>query len=258
MVGRARETGCRRGGAATLRTAWIFAAVVTALSAGCEESGPPAGSDDGADAAGGSVGAGGGGPGGAGGDDGAGGSTGGSGPRFASVRNNLRFKGADRLAGELMRALDLGRDQICDELGAFDCLGAIHNITLGGVEPYNANIYRPFEGISVGAPMAVERVVLAACTRRILLDVENPGESVLWGNIPLDGDRIADIDGSEVEAALTALFRRGVLRDPATEDLDDLRQMYRDIEADGGGDPALHWAQLSCMVVLTSTEALFY
>ncbi|MCA9527320.1 MAG: hypothetical protein KC549_13610, partial [Myxococcales bacterium] len=180
-------------------------------------------------------------------------------PRFTARHANLRFKSADRLRGDLARALDLPPDGLCNELGQYDCIEAIHKVALGGVEAYRANIYRPFPEPSASAPLIVERVALAACTRRIALDREDAASAVLWGAVPLAGARLADVDGEPVTAALTALYTRALLRLPTAEELDLLRQLYRDFGGAGlEGSPALHWAQAACVAVLTSTEFLFY
>ena len=54
------------------------------------------------------------------------------------------------------------------------------------------------------------------------------------------------------------LYKRSLLRPPTAQEQGHLRQLYRDIEADGQGQPARDWAVLSCFSVLTSMEGLFY
>ncbi|MEZ4467451.1 MAG: hypothetical protein R3F43_24160 [bacterium] len=75
-------------------------------------------------------------------------------------------------------------DSLCAELGQYDCIEAIHKVALGGVEAYRANIYRPFPEPSVAAPLIVERVALAACTRRIAADRAEPATALFWGAVP--------------------------------------------------------------------------
>ncbi|MEZ4474182.1 MAG: hypothetical protein R3F60_26020 [bacterium] len=180
-------------------------------------------------------------------------------PRFAARFANLRFKAADRLRGDLARTLDLPPDSLCAELGQYDCIEALLKVALGGVEAYRANIYRPFPEPSVAAPLIVERVALAACTRRIAADRAEPATALFWGAVPLAGARLADVDGEPVTAALTALYTRALLRRPTEDELSAHRQLYRDLEAAGlEGSPALQWAQAACVAVLTSTEFLFY
>ncbi len=179
-------------------------------------------------------------------------------PNFEARRAQLRFKGAARLREEYARILELPVDGLCREVGQFDCIDEIHQITLGGVEPYRANIFRPFPGVAVSASLAVERVALAACTTRIVRDAAAPEASVYFGRIPLEGDALADVNAPEVDAALTKLAREAWLRTPTADDLATLKGLYADVLAEGAPAPALTWAQLACMTVLTTSEALLY
>jgi hypothetical protein len=177
---------------------------------------------------------------------------------FESARANLRFKGAARLREEFARILQLPTDALCTELGQFDCIDDLHQITLGGVEPYQANIFKPFPGIAVGASLAVERVALSACTTRIERDAADPARAVYFGDIPLRGSALADVNAPQVDAALTALTREAWLREPTPDDLATLKALYADVLAEGGRTPAFTWAQLVCMTTLTASEALLY
>jgi len=178
--------------------------------------------------------------------------------RFVSARASLRFKGAARLREEYARILQLPTDALCTELGQFDCINDLHQITLGGVEPYKANIFKPFPGIAVGASLAVERVALSACTARIERDAAEPARAVYFGDIPRRGGALADVNAPQVDAALTALTREAWLREPTPEDLATLKALYADVLAEGDRTPAFTWAQLACMTTLTTSEALLY
>jgi hypothetical protein len=126
------------------------------------------------------------------------------------------------------------------------------------VEPYKANIFKPFPGIAVGASLAVERVALSACTTRIERDTADPAHAVYFGDLPLRGAALADVNAPQVDAALVSLTREAWLREPAPEDLATLRGLYADVVAEGDRTPAFTWAQLVCMTVLTTNEALLY
>lgn len=253
-----------------LRWGLTLAALCGALLIGCDDPGNAL--DDagagGMAGAGGEGGAGGtagtGGGGGVGGNGGMGGEGGTpAGPRtptYESVKNNLRFKRTDRIQLEFARILELPEDQLCAELGIYDCLDRIHRVTLGGVEPYRANIYTAFENTSISAPLVIERVALAACSRRVQLDAANLAEAVIFTDVPVTADgRLADVEDAAVTAALERLFTRALLRRPTAEDLNDLQQLYRDIEASGESEiPAADFGVLACMITLTSIESLFY
>ncbi len=178
--------------------------------------------------------------------------------RFEATRANLRFKGAARIREDFARVLQLPTDALCSELGRYDCIDDIHQISLGGVEPYRANIFVPFPGVAVGAPLAVERVALAACGERVRRDLATPASAVFFGRLPIEGGALTSVDAPEVDAALTRLFREALLREPSREDLAVLKGLYADTVAEGGADPAQTWAQLACLSVLTMTESLLF
>lgn len=237
---------------------------------GCDDGNPATLDPDGAGGQGGQGASGGGGSGAEGGNgaeggmggSGAEGGSGGSGgiePEFASRKSNLRFKGGARLQLEFSRILDLPTDQLCAELGIYDCLDRIHTVSLGGVEPYVANIYEAFEATSANAPLVVERVALAACVRRVDLDLAS-ADPVIFADLSITADgRLENPAGLGPAAAVHALFTRALLRVPSPEDIADLIALYRDLEAsDETEAPARDWAVLTCLATLTSLESLFY
>jgi hypothetical protein len=180
---------------------------------------------------------------------------------FKSQKSNLRFKGPYRLQLELQRITQLPTNEICRELGAFDCVGLVHHIALGGVEAYNSNVYKPFEATAISAPMAVERIALQACSRSRERDISNFPEAVLFRAVPLSPDqlRILDIEGPEAVDHIQNLFRRILLREANTEEIASFQRLYRDIEGDADAQkPAQEWAIASCMILFSSIEFLFY
>ncbi len=178
---------------------------------------------------------------------------------FEATRANLRFKGAARLREEYARILRLPTDALCKELGLYDCVTDIHQIALGGVEPYKANIFVPFPGVAVGAPLAVERLALSACGERVRRDLAAPETAVFFGRLPVDAaGALSSTEAPEVDAALTRLFREALLREPSRADLDVVKSLYADVAAEGGEAPARTWATLACTTVLTTTEALLF
>lgn len=232
-------------------------ALAAGLALGCDDGGgvtPSADMDVGQGGAGGGEG----GEGGAGGAGAAGGEGGGEPrPQLESRHPRVRFKRADRLRLEFARAMDLALNRLCTELSFTDCF-AVHGVSLGGVEAYDANIYEPFENTSIAAPMVVERIATFACTQRIFLDVSDRDSSVIWGDVPLDGARLRDVEGEEATAAITTLFTRSLQRRPTAAELSGAQALYREIEATDVDQPALYWAQGLCVAVLTSAESLFY
>lgn len=180
-------------------------------------------------------------------------------PSFAkSERANLRFKRDVRLSNDLAQILSLPADKVCNELGQYSCTENVHTISLGGVEPYQLGLNVAFANTTATTPLATERVVLYACEQRVTLDLGGSGDKVFFGDLEITDDKIADLDAESVATAIDTLYKHSVLRPPSTREISHLRQLYRDIEADGSSKPAREWAILSCFSVLTSMEALFY
>jgi len=168
----------------------------------------------------------------------------------ASVRADLRLKRWRQLSLDLQGALELAADDVCRETDRFDCT-TLHVVPLGGVSSDNG-LYSPQAQQSVTTGLAMERVVLQACLRRLELDRE-ADEPVVFGHIDLDSDAL---DSEAAEAQTTELWRRLLARDPSPEELADAEALHGAI-VESGGDTA-SWAAMLCLAVGTSTEALTY
>lgn len=176
-----------------------------------------------------------------------------------SRRNNLRFKGPERVSLDFATALSLPEDQLCNELGQYPCTRSVHNVTLGGVDPYDNSIYEPLSPNGVTTPIAIERVALAACGRRVTLDVTTPDTAVIFKGISLDAQgHLVDRQGEAVQAAIISLYQRVLLRDPARQEVDALVKLSTDIEASSSTQPGQDWMKAACFVVLSSTESVFF
>ena len=176
-------------------------------------------------------------------------------PTFAvSEKANLRFKEVLRLTNDFARALDLDPNEVCLELGQYDCR-LVHNIALGGVEPYELGLVEPTPSTTITTPIAVERLAVHACERRVTQDLGSAAAAIFAG---IDGGTIADLDDAAIANAIDSLHKRALLRPAKESEIAHLKQLYRDIEPIGGDDPARQWAIASCVAVLTSVEALFY
>lgn len=182
-----------------------------------------------------------------------------SGPVARSTRNNLRFKGPERLTLDFAAALSLPADQVCKELGQYPCATSVHNVTLGGVDPYGNGLYEPLPTTGVTTPIAVDRVALAACARRVSLDVGAPSSAVIFRGLTLDAQgRLVSREGPPVKDAITALYQRGLLRDPTAAEVDALVQLAADVEASGSPRPGRDWMTAACFAVLSSAESVFF
>lgn len=173
-----------------------------------------------------------------------------------SAKARVKFKGRDRLRADLAQALGFAPGELCAELGRFDCFD-VHRISLGGVEPYDSNIFKPLEQTPITAPLAVERVALSACARRV--DQDGGGANgVIFKDVPLDGAALGEPDGPAIRAAFDTLYRRALTRPMRDAEWTHLRGLYDTVVASGDAQPARSFAILGCFSVITSMEALFY
>lgn len=176
-----------------------------------------------------------------------------------STRNNLRFKGPERLTADYAAALELPPDQLCNELGQYSCAESVHTVTLGGVDPYQSGFYEPLPFTGVTTPIAVDRMALAGCSRRVALDVATPSQAVLFQDVTLDAQgRLVDREGTAVRAAINVLYQRGLQRDAQAAELDSWVQLAADIESSISPQPGRDWMTAVCFAVLSSAESVFF
>lgn len=162
----------------------------------------------------------------------------------ASKDPRLKFKGGRRLGIALGRALGLEPNELCRELGEFDCIEDAHRIALGGVEPYQLRFNRPLRTLPVTSLMAVERVVLSACTTAIGRDASFEGRS-------------PDTNKEELRPVVESFYRRLLQREVEAIEAKALLDFFDEVRA-GSADPVRDWAVLACFAIGTSVEALFY
>ena len=154
---------------------------------------------------------------------------------------------------DLATGLGLQEWELCQELGQLDCISQAHLITMGGVEPTALGIDQPLANAAVSAPIAVDRVAMAACGERYRRDQAGP--AVIFGAI-LDSAKGADKDKARDEVA-SLLVQRLLAREATQDEVAALSDLYDAVEPISE-DPDRDWAIGACMMVATSTEALFY
>lgn len=176
----------------------------------------------------------------------------------SSARGNLRFKGPERLASDIAAALELSPEAVCTELGLYQCTSMVHNVALGGVDPYGTGLYEASGITSLTTPLVVERVVLSACLKRVEADLADPSAAVVFGGIPVSAGKLASPDGAEVRSAIVQLTQRALQRDPYENEVARFVQLAKDIEATGTAEPARAFMQASCYAILSLPEAVFY
>ena len=173
-----------------------------------------------------------------------------------SAKARVKFKEQGRFVRDLASALDLPRNEVCNELGLYDCYEAAHRITLGGVEPYRRGIRDPLPVAPVTAPIAVDRVALTACATRVDRDFDTPSDAVMF-------KQLAEIGANEttLEESARTIYDRLLRRDATEGEVDSLVGFYDEtVDALEGTDeePAREWAIASCFAVATTLEGLFY
>jgi hypothetical protein len=134
----------------------------------------------------------------------------------------------------------------------------VHPLALGGTDPYSSGLYEPLPFTGATSPIVIDRVALSGCTQRVTLDLATPSAAVIYQGFTIGSDGKMDPSQSAVDAAVTQLYQRVLLRNPTSAEIEHLRQLYRDIEATGKPNPAQSWMTLSCFSVLSSIESVFY
>ena len=174
-----------------------------------------------------------------------------------SIKSRVKFKGAKRFGIDLASALGLEAESLCNELGLYNCL-EVHQIVLGGMEPYRLGINKPLPKAGLTAPIAADRVALAACAERVKRDFAVDGTSVLFERLPESEQRPSE----QWRASIASQLYQRVLRREATPDENQaLVNFYDEVELEHGGastETTKDWVSLSCFAVSTMLEALFY
>jgi hypothetical protein len=173
----------------------------------------------------------------------------------ASRHPNLQWKRYSALEADLMQALDLPADQLCNEFGLDSCINSVHLAPLGGNEPFKTGLLEPTADPLATTPAVVDRVVLSACSRRADIDKGAPKNAAVFRNLDLGGPSPAP-DDAQVKETVTELYHRFLARDPT----DDERAVVAGLARDEKGKPlaASEFATLACYAVGSSTEFLFY
>lgn len=170
----------------------------------------------------------------------------------APAPESLQWKRIAALETDLMTALDLARDEVCNELGLYRC-ALVHLVPLGSSNPFGASLYEAVAEPLATTPAATDRLVLAACTGRVERDRQ--GAPVVFTHFPLDGTAPA-ADAPEVTDLIQDLYRRFLQRDATSDEV----AIVAELTVDDAGAPvaAADFAKLACFTVGTTTEFLFF
>jgi hypothetical protein len=181
-------------------------------------------------------------------------------PKVArSPKSLVRFKGGERLRNDLAATLALADDEVCTELGRLSCVDDVHKVTLGGVDAYASQVFRPSPSTGATTPSAVERVALSACAKRSRRDFADPTQALVWSGLGVDArGNVSDPAGAAPGQAVARLYQRAFGREPTSAEREQLTGFYERVLAEKPEGAAEAWATLACFATLTSLEFLFY
>ncbi|MET0344453.1 MAG: hypothetical protein ABW252_25795 [Polyangiales bacterium] len=173
-------------------------------------------------------------------------------PYPVSSGRSVQWKRAAAIEADLMRSLELARDEVCTELGALSCIRAVHTVALGTNDPFATGLLKPALSPLSTTPLVIDRVTLSACAARARADRE--GSARVFTALDLAGPAPA-ADADAVTETITTLFRRMLARDPKPGELTTVRSLLTN---DDEKMTAEEFATLSCFVVASSLESLFF
>jgi hypothetical protein len=170
---------------------------------------------------------------------------------------NVTWKRQRVLAQDLKNALALGDDELCTELGTSRCVD-VHRVALGASDPFGHGLYAAFDEPLSTTPIATERLVLAACSRRAELDAAS-GAPVVFKGVDLGAGSAmwaaakgGGADGAGARALVADLVTRFYGRDATDDEIGIVLELAA--RAESGKE----FAKLACFAIGTSNEFLFF
>lgn len=148
----------------------------------------------------------------------------------------------------LIKGLGLAKDQVCLELGRDSCIDKVHLTVLGGNEPFLNGQYERAQAPTVLTSVAIDRVVLSACSRRLELDAAAGANATVFKYFPLTAAKPND---EQIKQQATDLYRRILARDPEAAEL----QAIADFGATATAGDKI--ALSLCYAIATSAENIF-
>jgi len=148
----------------------------------------------------------------------------------------------------LIKGLGLSKDQICLELGRESCIDKVHLTVLGGNEPFFNGQYERAHAPTVLTAVAIDRVVLSACSKRIELDTAAGATAAVFKFFPLTAAKPTD---EQIKQQATELYRRILARDPEATELQAISSFGATATA---GDKI---ALSLCYAIASSAENIF-
>jgi len=176
-------------------------------------------------------------------------------PAGASLDPRLKLKDGDRYLRDLSAALEMPREEICKELGQYDCFRDAFRIVLGGVDAANLGLNEPLAQEALTAPIALDRVALHVCVNRVGKDLADPAHAVLLKGVKGD----ARPSPAWMKRTANDIYGRILSRDPSPSETAKLVAFYKTVEAQApAGERTKDWVALGCFAVASSVENVFY
>jgi len=177
----------------------------------------------------------------------------------SSADPRIKLRDGARLLQDLSNNLEIPRAEICKELGRFDCNDDAFRIVLGGVDAYGYRVFEPQDTVSVGAPIAFDRIALHVCTNRVARDIATPASAILFK--PAAGRAAtARPDRAWMDRTTVAMYDRLLQRPATSAEKAQMADFYKTV-ANGRADSAdvqKDWVVLGCFAVASSLESVFY
>lgn len=169
-------------------------------------------------------------------------------PQKKQKPETLMWKRYRPFENALMSGLALPKSDVCTEIGRASCVDEIHLSVLGGNEPYVNGQYERAATPTILTSVAVERIVLSACDKRLTLDKGLGTGAVVfkyWASTD------AQLTDDKVKAQTQELYRRLLARDANDNELGAALEVLKIVQTPDKVALAL------CFAVGTQAENVF-
>jgi len=145
----------------------------------------------------------------------------------------------------IVQGLSLNKSDFCLELGKQPCIDKTHLTVLGGNEPYESGQYERVQSPTVLTAVAVDRIVLSACSKRLELDRAADAKAIVFKHFSLKGSAP---DPKQIADQTTELYRRLLARNAEAEEVKIIQGMTAQ------NLPPDKLALIMCFAIATSIE----
>jgi hypothetical protein len=175
-----------------------------------------------------------------------------------STKNDVRWLRARAFESRLGQALLLNAGELCKEMGMYSCVDEVHLVALGGNDPYEKGLYEPLASPAVTTPVAVERMVISACSAAVEKE-RSAAQQFVFLDLDLEASQLDTTDAQTdlaVADTIVSLYRRLHVRNPLPSEAELVRQLL--VDDDGNNVSAIDFAKLACIAIASTSESVFY